>query len=410
MKKSEWSDKDLEELLRQMPKVKDSRDPEDIYQNITIRMNKRKTRNWIMPSAAAACALLLFFILAPGLMPWDASEENAKQMADKSSGSNEIVMERSAIPEHKQDSFSAEQFQTKEPLDEKGNEKNQIMSVEAIDQTTAVYEEDTIGKEVLTYAIPDVDVQNLVPVSLVVSNDDKRSKFELFKEYMSAISEKDLGLSEYYPLNAKLMLDEENRILTVDVPADHSYSLSTTTERLLNKALANVMTTLDIKQINLMTDGKPGIEFSHYGYVDHFEPEDQPGNHAYYFYYTDQSNNSKPYIVPFGERQNSITEAFTEMKKDREEAKLAASIPEELSFETEENKKDKELTIRFEKGAAIDGNQSAIYTIEAILLTAKEFDYEFVKLENTNIDKIGRFDLNQELKVPVAANKFSLPQ
>lgn len=41
MKKSGWSDHELEALLRRMPKILDYRDPHDIYQNIYLR--KRKT-------------------------------------------------------------------------------------------------------------------------------------------------------------------------------------------------------------------------------------------------------------------------------------------------------------------------------------------------------------------------------
>ncbi len=54
MKRSEWSDNELEELLRQMPKVKDHRDPRDIYQNISLK--KRKTKSWLLPGMAAAAA------------------------------------------------------------------------------------------------------------------------------------------------------------------------------------------------------------------------------------------------------------------------------------------------------------------------------------------------------------------
>jgi len=67
------------------------------------------------------------------------------------------------------------------------------------------------------------------------------------------------------------------------------------------------------------------------------------------------------------------------------------------------------LTLTFSKDSKINNDQSTIYTIEAILLTAKEFDYQAVKLENANIDKIGRFNLNEALRVPVAANKQILP-
>lgn len=66
MKKSEWSDREIEELLMQMPKIQDHRDPRDIYQNLSLK--KRKTKSWLLPGLAAAAAVLLFFILVPKLM------------------------------------------------------------------------------------------------------------------------------------------------------------------------------------------------------------------------------------------------------------------------------------------------------------------------------------------------------
>lgn len=45
MKESKWSDEQLQELLRQLPKIKDDRDPRDIYQAIEIKMGKQKTKH-----------------------------------------------------------------------------------------------------------------------------------------------------------------------------------------------------------------------------------------------------------------------------------------------------------------------------------------------------------------------------
>ena len=61
MKKSEWSDKQLEELLRQMPKIQDHRNPRDIYQNLSRK--KRKQPAWVIPAFATAAALLLFIYI-----------------------------------------------------------------------------------------------------------------------------------------------------------------------------------------------------------------------------------------------------------------------------------------------------------------------------------------------------------
>lgn len=96
------------------------------------------------------------------------------------------------------------------------------------------------------------------------------------------------------------------------------------------------------------------------------------------------------------------------MKTGIETYNLKASIPDDIDFETEVVS-DEQLLITFEDDADIKNDEETLYTIEAILLTAKEFEYNEVKLENTEIDQIGRFDLEKEIQVPVAPNKRDLP-
>lgn len=420
MRKSKWSDEQLEEFLSQMPKIKDNRDPREIYQNIEMKIGRQKQKTWILPAAAAAAALLLFFILAPSLMNWQESADKSVEIkADKSSSSAEIAGENNTFvanddkaelkAEEEIEENKAEQFDdaSKNDSEKESNDQLRMQSVAADTSATAVYEEDLAGKEVLTYAIPDQTAQNIVPVSVLVEEDPAKSKFDLFEENMSRLTEKEWGLDDYYPLKASFDYDEENRTLTVDVPQNHPYSMSSTTEQLLEKVLGNVMHNLDIEKVNLTTEGHDGIEFSHFGYRENFVPEQGAGNLIYYFLYPNGTE-SKPFMVPLREKLNSIKDALKAMKENRVEDNLQASIPEDINFEAEEIQ-ERKLLIRFENESEIIDNEPTLHAIEAILLTAKEFNFETVKLENADVNKIGNFDLSNELKVPVAANKRELP-
>ncbi|WP_232233810.1 hypothetical protein [Bacillus sp. J33] len=425
MRKSSLSDEQLEKLLSQMPKIKDSRDPKDIYQNIEMKLGKRKQRTWILPSAAAAAALLLFFILAPNIMNWqDSAEKPVEMKAGKSSSSADIASEnntfeakdeqaeitaREETGENNTSENHTSQYDepSKNNAEIESNDQNSLRSVEADASETAVYEEDLAGKEILTYAIPDKTAQNIVPVSVLVEEDPAKSKFQLFEDNMSRLTEEEWGLKDYYPLNASFSFDQENRALTVDVPLDHPYSMSSSAEQMLEQVLSNIMSNLEIEKINLETEGQKGIEFSHYGYREEFVPETGNGNLIYYFLYPNGSE-SKPFMVPLREKLNSIKDALRAMKENRAENNLQASIPKDINFEAEEIQ-DRKLLIRFESESEIIDNESTLHAIEAILLTAKEFNFETVKIENADVDKIGKFDLTNDLKVPVAANKRELP-
>ncbi|WP_102274711.1 hypothetical protein [Cytobacillus massiliigabonensis] len=407
MKKSEWSDNQLKELLSQMPKIKDERDPSEIFQNITVRMNKRKQRTWIMPTAAAALAAVLFLILVPNLFNWENTEEQASDSTKQSAASEKISMKEGVnIQEAEQNETyedSAIPF-TAEEAPEKDSEIG-IRSMDIEDPETAVYEEDISGMEVLTYAIPDEKAMMAVPVSVLVTKNEDKSKFDLFEENMVNLSEREWGLSDYFPLNAEFAFDEASRELTIDFPVDHTYGDGSASEMVFSEVLSYTMTALNISKIKVTTDGKTGMELGNSGVIEEFEPE--IGNHAYYLYYPNEAK--KPYIVPYGEKLSSISDAFAAMKENQEKANLLASIPADINFETEENPEEKKLTIRFGEGSVINNDESTLHTIEAILLTAKDFNYQAVKLENADVDMVGRFNLDNEIKVPVAANKRSLP-
>ncbi|MEK3853305.1 hypothetical protein [Cytobacillus sp. FSL H8-0458] len=419
MKESKWSDEQLKELLSQMPKIKDNRDPREIYQTIEIKMSKQKKRTWLLPAAAAAAALLLLFILAPNLMNWqESADKQVEIQSELTQSSEQITGDNNSISEAKDEDSDPEPLAKEEDPQEDhaqlsgdpekdSSDDISMKSVSSEASPTAVYEEDLAGKEVLTYAIPDKEAQNIVPVSVLVDEDPRRTKFELFEDTMSKLTEDTWGLEDYYPLKANLTHDQESNLLTVDVPADHPYSMSSTTELLLEKVMANIMKNLDIEKINLTTEGKAGIEFSHYGYREEFIPENSNGNLIYYFLYSNGSD-STPFLVPLREELNSVKDALKAMKQNRTENNLQASIPDDIDFEIEEIK-DGKLIIRFNNESEIIDNAPTLHAIEAILLTAKDFDFDTVKLENADVDKIGKFDLNEDLKVPVAANKRDLP-
>ncbi|UAC47116.1 hypothetical protein K6959_10160 [Bacillus aquiflavi] len=211
MKKSKWDDEQLEELLRQMPKVTDYRDPRDIYQNISSKIKKRKKQNWMMPAFAGAVSLLLFLILTPGFLDLNRS---ANQEA-KDEANNDLISKTS--DNH---SISTEKMEVIQDM-ELSNENENMKPTSTEQAITAVYEEDLKKYDKIIYAIPDENIQNIVPVTILVDKDEAKNWFEQFMEMSSSLSEQEWGLSNYYPLNA--VIAYEDSTVQVDLPANHNY-------------------------------------------------------------------------------------------------------------------------------------------------------------------------------------------
>jgi hypothetical protein len=388
VKKSEWSDKQLEELLRQMPKIHDHRNPHDIYQNLSIK--KRKRSAWILPGIATAAALLLFFLLAPKM--FDRTEYSLDSADQQKSAKEERIsqsQEDSSILMNKEDT-------TENGIS--GAESKMLMTGS---NKTALYVDEVGDGAVITYWIPDSQAQILVPVSTVVQLDPNKNWLTNFTETMEFLKEEEWGLSDYYPLNATFKLDNTNNTVIVDVPNNHNFGQGSASEtNFINLLKKNIASNSQIKKIILTTNGQPGIELGNYGVLEEIEVKPE-GQHAYFFYTPDGMETT--YLVPSTDTYQDLNAAFEAMKIDQPELGLAASLVPSFPFK-DVTIKGNELFINMDENAAMENNQETVYSYEAILLTAKDFGIDTITILNAPIKQLGPFDLTKEMKVPLAPN------
>ncbi|MFJ5757850.1 hypothetical protein ACIQAA_01620 [Neobacillus sp. NPDC093182] len=384
MKKSEWSDKQLEELLRQMPKIQDHRNPRDIYQNLSIK--KRKRPAWLIPGFAAAAALLLFFLLVPKMLNGTQNSfDSAKQEESSSEAKISQSDDHSSLLMKKEDRIS-------------GSEPE--MGITEINKN-ALYDDEVDDGTVITYWIPDSQAQNVVPISIVVTPDNNKNWLTIFTESMELLNEEEWGLSDYYPVNAKFELDDTKNTVIVDVPKNHPYGQGSTAElNFITTLKKNIASNSNVNKIMLKTDGQPGIELGNYGVLQELEVKPE-GKHAYFFYTPDGMETT--YLVPSADTYQDINAAFEAMKTDHQELGLAASLVPSFPIK-EVTTKENNLIITLDENAAMENNLETVYSYEAILLTAKDFGIDTITVLNAPIQLLGPFDLTKEMKVPLAPN------
>lgn len=400
MKKSDLSEKQIENLLRDLPKVTDKRSPEEIYQTLTVKRTRKRLPGWLVPSVAASAALILLLILSPSLSGWQNSASNSEKAESGAELAKTEMKEESqdagdSVPRNNQMKFSDVDDSAGEP-----NSEIQDGPLEQ-DQPTAVYSEDINGYNVLTYAIPEPNAQIAVPITVLVHSKGGETWFELFEQTMKTLQEEKWGLADYFPLNAQLSYIEETEEVHVDVPADHQYGSGSASETAFERILAQSLPYERVKKINFSTEGQKGIELGNTGNVTELQIKDRK-RHAYYFYYPE--GNANPYIVPAEESYDTVAEALQQMLKDRKELGLKASLPEQFRDDLVSLKHDeKVLLIKLADGSRLPGD--FLHSLEAIMLTAKNFGFEAVRLENAAPDSIGPFDLSEDLPLPVGPNK-----
>lgn len=384
MKKSEWSDKELIELLQEMPKIEDHRHPRDIYQNLPLK--RRKKIPWLLPGIATAAALFLFFILVPKLM-------DSPQFSQDNSVKQEAAEGAKSLKENYDSSGTANS----------GTQEGKISTMEKAElnnqeiATTAVYDDAVKDGVVLTYWVPDDQVQNLIPVSTIVNNPDGKDWVTLFNENMGNLLETEWGMTDYYPLKATLSLDETGENIIVDVPLDNPYAQGSTSESIfINSIKNNVASNSSAKMIIFTSNGEPGLEMGNDFYKE--LPVNPEKNHGYFFYYP--NGKDVPFLVPSPEPYNDIETALQAMESPIDTHQLQGSTLQINEVSTS----NQSLVVTFKENANLKDDQLTLWSLEAILLTAKEFGFEKVIVNNPSIEKIGPFDLTQEIRVPAAPN------
>lgn len=397
MKKSEWTEEQLENLLKQLPKINDHRNPQDIYQNISTKINKHKRTRWVFSSVATAAALLLIFILFPSIN----HDKTTDQMIKNSASSQEAVEKRDMSLKQKAESPEEKtNIATKSFSEDRKKLNEESTPIEA----TAVYANDVTNKDVLTYAIPDNDVQNIVPITVLVDKDPNKKWLTQYVDTMKQLQEEAWGLKEFYPLNGEISYGDSEDIVMIKLPKNHSYGVGSASDKAFTEALTQSFHAQNIKKIKFFTEKKVGVDLGNMGTIEELivKPSKQ---HAYFILHS--SNKSKPYLVPSVIQFKSIGDAIIAMKKEIEEYKLMPSIPAEINLEIaniSDNVNKGILTVAFDKNTILSNSEQMIYMIESILLTAKEFDFKAVKFENAGINKIGPFKMTDAIQVPIAPN------
>ena len=394
MRRTELTEKQLEEILKQMPKIRDNRDSHELYRAISSKMKKKKRPGWIFPSIATAAAFSLLFMLIPNILSWgsptnlepinNASTEFAKKEADSSEDSTAL------------DTRQDNTMMAKDSVSEQVIER------------TAVYQEDLSGKELLMYAIPDQQGQNIATISILVNQDEPKTWAEKFSDNMLKLTESEWGLSDYYPLQGSWTFNLGNKQANLDVPTNHPYGMGSASETSFLSSLQQTFRyTNAIDVITFTTEGTPGIVLGNDELQQLDLTDSKQQKNPYYFLFVEGQN--RPLLVPFDNPVESIEEALLVMREGIITHGLQAAIPSDVNFE-EISINKKTLTLNFSKDTQLEPTAEMVYMIEAILLVAKDFGYSTVEFSNTDVESIGPFHLKQPIAVPVAPNKHELNQ
>ncbi|WP_240253489.1 hypothetical protein [Fredinandcohnia quinoae] len=410
MRKSEWNDDQLEQLLTQMPQIKDSQNPHEIYQNISYKIKKTKKKRWIVPSLATAAVALLLLLLVPPLMndqTRDIASENdtADQSAELEEAKTMIQKDENIEISKKMDSG--------EDKDNKSEAKIAKYSEEQQEYVVRHIEED---ETLLTYGVTLEEVSFPTIVSIIVKSDGNNI-IEQFEKHIPQFNELirthiTWGIDEfptrYFSDFTEVTSPAGTKIIRIDIPSELETGSFTSAESFSFNIALNSFNLLgaDYEQVEFFQSDKQGIARGQTGIIED-SIEVQKGNKKAYLYYKKEGSDYKVLAQTFNSFE-TIQDAIERMKGQQEGEwqqegdYYHATIPDSASIK-EINPEGSSLEIVFDENANLGNNDTCILMLDAIMMTAKEFGYETVTF-NGGIEQIGDVTFGKPEPVPLAPN------
>ncbi|MEG0351607.1 MAG: hypothetical protein RR596_12145 [Enterococcus sp.] len=401
MKKDLWDDDQIEQLLKQAPKITDERTKDDILQRLKESdafdshsdqqpVIVKKKMHWRPLIASIASLFVLVFIASTFL-------GNAP---DLSMNSNE---DKANIDENPLHEPATTRMMEGYSMDQEENSVSLKKSV--IPMQTAVYEQQLQGFTLFTLGLAGDDAES-VPASFLIPSEvverqlgtQTPTKLQLYNEFAPLIDEQALGFKEYHPFNGSFTEDEKT--LVHQLPNDHNYDAG-------SAALSNYMGVLidtfgvSYDQVLLKSEDGTQMALDHIGEIQkNIELTGETTNYNYFSY---QMRDGSIYLSPnFRMNFSDVEDALLNMTTEANDIFRTAILPD-VSFQVKVKKNT--VTIIFDEPLDLVRYDSAqaMRMIEGILLTAASFNKQ-VKFENITQPDWGGFHFSKPLPKPVAAN------
>ncbi|WP_404458067.1 hypothetical protein [Sutcliffiella horikoshii] len=409
----------MEKLLRQMPKIKDDRDPKQIYRDIQPKLAHSPRRSKIVPAFALVAALVLFALVAPmfvnniqfdmSLSGSDSGSEESMDIAtmnsDENSDDSAADTSREAIEEEEETSLKAEG-------DEESNDfaAAEFSTAEGKSFVTPSYNVES--EYAVTIGVSLLEADNYehggstTPLTVIVPRGENERYVDALNKVRGEVAYEDYGVM--VPIindNVKISegdigLDRPMPILDV---SDMAKGLSTYQDKLFTKELSDTFSNQYTHFLFSDNGSTKGVQVGNDVYDGPVELQTK-NKRAYYKYHT----GNLPLLVPGHERFNSIGNALKAMTSAPEQAdysKLEPSIPDTVQVEGLGLESDGTVVrIKLADSSVLENNDDTIFALEAMMMVAKEFGLRGVIFETSQTGTIGTITLNEEVSVPYSPN------
>lgn len=393
MKNEKWDDKQLEELLSKAPKIQDHRSKEDVFARLKeagafeeepVQHTRKKKRNPFMLFGLTA-ALTFVTFGSVYFFSQNSHEEQGITSLDQESENKSSDMQ-----DMEKETAEFAEMAPRGMLEE--------------DLRTSVYEEQLENASAFRIGLAGNDAES-VPVTIVIPKEklvedfgkEAPTQVEMYNKYASSLDEQAAGFNELHPM--KGTIEEQGTTVAHTLPADHGYDVSSGTAAVYTGALIDTFGKSYDKAVMQNKDGTP-VTFRDVGTPS--KPLDLKKASRYSYFLDEQENGI--FLSPnFRQTFETVTEALEYMKVEENDLYKTAILPG-VDYQVTDGDVVK---VVFTAPLDLDtvDSQQAMYMIEAMLLTASDFDKQIL-FENVVQTEWRGFRFTEPLPKPVGPNEL----
>ncbi|MDA1475031.1 RsiX protein [Bacillus changyiensis] len=368
MKKSEWDEERLKVLLNQLPMVKDDRSANQIYQKLWMAKPQHKSsKKRIGAFTATVLVLFLLMLITPQLV-----EQNSSQ----NGGAHDLSEGKINEAKHGHSKVSSDQPKNEKSFVVSNNQKDDYVTLAFINHSKSV----------------------IVPVS-IRKNDTITNVKEAYNAFRRFEDDHFESIDTYFQ-HIKFTEQKQAKKMTIQVNDDVP-DISVNELELVKEMINDAFKWGAYESVQFVSNGEPGVVFSSSGVLVEI-PIEQHSKKGYFLY---ESSEGRQFLAPSSEPYHNIEEAIQKMQSDANSSYLKSIISDNQKIQ-EIDKKGNKLTLQF--SGDLHNDVQTILMIEGLLMTAKDFGFAKVQFINTNITRIGHYDLSKSVPVPYAPNPIMI--
>ncbi|ANU19577.1 hypothetical protein BBI15_04840 [Planococcus plakortidis] len=390
MPNDKWNDEEIENLLRDFPKIQDGRQKAEVYNKLAQKEKMpRQPKRWL-PLLVAIVAFLSISVLVASLLQ-QGGTDSSSETENSDSG-----------PTMSTDEAQTEQAEPPEGPEGESEEDANLAAEQPVALRTAVYERDVEQSHILRVGLAYNGY--VVPISFVIpeqlTDTAEPDAVELYETFAIQIDESALGFDEYHPYAGEL--EQNDSVISHFLPDGHSYDQGSASTLLYLSSLEE--TFMNQQEIRVLDEGGEAAQLSHIGIVEPFVPGEQGQS----FYLLATSTGDWHLAPAYGMSPENVEEALMALQQSPNDD-YHSPVPEEINYRVEMDGEN--ATLVFEELLdleTLDGVE-AMQMIESMALTAQSYDTS-LRISNTVQAEWAGFDFSKELELPVSPNRIDWPE